>query len=144
MQTFKFRLEKVQEWYTHQFQTEERKLMVCLAALADAQKAIAALQAQRLAIEQEMVTREAIPAPEFVALGLYRLGAKKREADLIAARRQREAEAQAQRVRTQAAQRKVRLLEKLRQRRVAEHEYALTRELEELAADAFFAKWAAR
>jgi hypothetical protein len=38
----------------------------------------------------------------------------------------------------------VRSLEKLRERRVAEHVYAETRELEELASDAFFAKWAAR
>jgi hypothetical protein len=38
----------------------------------------------------------------------------------------------------------VRLLEKLRQRRVDEYTYAEARELEELASDAFFAKWAAR
>jgi hypothetical protein len=144
MQTFRFRLAKVLEWYTHQYEEEERRFTVCLAALADAQKAIATLQAQRLSIENEMVARKAIPAPDFVALGLYRIGSKKRELELNAVRAQREAEVQAQRVRMQAAQRKVRLLEKLRERRVAEHVYAETRELEELAADAFFAKWAAR
>jgi hypothetical protein len=51
---------------------------------------------------------------------------------------------QAQSVKLQAAERRVRLLEKLRERRVAEYTYAETRELEELASDAYFAKWAAR
>ena len=144
MQTFRFRLEKVLEWYTHQYEEEERRLTVCLAALADARQAIASLQAERLSIESDVISRPAIPARDFVALGLYRLGARKRELELNGVRDRCEAEAQAQRVKLQAAQRRVRLLEKLRERRVAEYAYAERRELEELAADAFFAKWAAR
>ena len=79
MQTFRFRLEKVREWYTRQYEEEERRLTVCLAALADARKAIASLQAERLSIERDVLSRPAIPARDFVALGLYRLGAKKRD-----------------------------------------------------------------
>jgi flagellar biosynthesis chaperone FliJ len=134
MQTFRFRLEKVREWYTRQYEEEERRLTVCLAALADARKAIASLQAERLSIERDVLSRPAIPARDFVALGLYRLGAKKRELGLNGVRDRCEGE----------VERRVRLLEKLRERRVAEHVYAETRELEELASDAFFAKWAAR
>jgi hypothetical protein len=119
-------------------------LTVCLAALADARKAIASLQAERLSIERDVLSRPAIPARDFVALGLYRLGAKKRELGLNGVRDRCEGEVAAQRVKLQAAERRVRLLEKLRERRVAEHVYAETRELEELASDAFFAKWAAR
>ena len=144
MQTFRFRLEKVLEWYNHQYELEERRFSACLAALAGAQKQIAALQAERLSIERDVVSRKSIAAAEFVALGLYRLGAKRRELELNAAREQCETAVREQRARLQAAQRRVRLLEKLRERRVAEHLYAETRELEELASDAFFAKWAAR
>jgi flagellar biosynthesis chaperone FliJ len=144
MQTFRFRLEKVREWYTRQYEEEERRLTVCLAALADARKAIASLQAERLSIERDVLSRPAIPARDFVALGLYRLGAKKRELGLNGVRDRCEGEVAAQRVKLQAAERRVLLLEKLRERRVAEHVYAETRELEELASDAFFAKWAAR
>jgi flagellar export protein FliJ len=144
MKTFRFRLEKVLEWYTRQYELEERRLTVLLAALADARQAIASLAAERLAIESDMVSRKAIPAREFVALGLYRLGARKREVELKAVRERCEADAAAQRLKLREAERRVRLLEKLRQRRVAEYAYAESRELEELASDAFFAKWATK
>jgi flagellar biosynthesis chaperone FliJ len=144
MQTFRFRLAKVLEWYTRQYEMEERRMAVCLAALADAKAAIAALLAERLSVERDMISRTSIPAREFVALGLYRLGAKKRELELNGVRERCEAEVEAQRLKLQAAERRVRLIEKLRERRVAEYAYAETRELEELASDAFFAKWASR
>jgi flagellar export protein FliJ len=144
VQTFHFRLEKVLEWYTRQYELEERRFTVCLAALVEAKAAIASLLAERLSIERDMLSRTAIAAQDFVALGLYRLGARKRELDLNAACDRCAAEVEAQRLKLQAADRRVRLLEKLRQRRVAEYTYAETRELEELASDAFFTKWAAR
>jgi hypothetical protein len=144
MQTFRFRLERVLEWYTRQYELEERRLTVCLAALADAKAAIASLLAERLAVECEIVARKSIPAPEFAALGLYRLGVRKRELELNAVKDRCDAEANAQRVKLRAAERRVRLIEKLRERRLAEYTYAETRELEELASDAFFSKWAAQ
>jgi flagellar biosynthesis chaperone FliJ len=142
MQAFRFRLEKVLDWYAHQCELEERRFALCLAALAAAQQAIAQLQAERLGIERDLVSRQTIPAREFVALGLYRLRAKQREVELNTARDQREAEVREQRLRVQAAQRRLRLLEKLRERRITEYDYAATRELENLAADAYFSKWA--
>jgi len=45
MKTFRFRLEKVLEWYTRQYELEERRLTILLAALADARTAIASLAA---------------------------------------------------------------------------------------------------
>jgi flagellar biosynthesis chaperone FliJ len=144
MPAFRFRLEKVLDWYQRQYELEERRLAVCLAALAGAQKAMAVLQAERLAVERDVVSRASIPSRDFVALGLYRLGAKKRELELDAELARCRSAAEEQRGRLRAADRRVRLLQKLRERRVAEHVYAETRELEELASDAFFAKWAAR
>lgn len=144
MQTFRFRLEKVLEWYTRQYEAEERRLTVCLAALAEAKMAIAALLAERQTIERDMLALALIPASDLAALSLYRLGAKQRELDLNVTRDRCEAEADAQRVRLRAVERKLRMLEKLRQRRVTEYTYAETRELEELASDAYFSKWAAR
>lgn len=144
MQSFRFRLEKVLEWYTRQYEKEEQRLAVCLAALAEAKMAIAALLAERLTIERDMLSMTTISARDLAALSLYRLGAKKREFELNATRDRCEAETEAQRVRLRAVERKVRMLEKLRERRVAEYTYAETRELDELASDAYFAKWAAR
>ena len=144
MQTFRFRLAKVLEWYTRQYEEEEVRFGACLAALSKAKEAIAALQAERLAIEQETVSLPCMAALDLVSLGLYRLGAKRHELELNELRERCEAAVREQREKLQAAQRKVRLLEKLRERRVAEHVYAETRELEELASDAFFAKWASQ
>ena len=144
MQSFRFRLAKVLEWYTRLYQEEEVRFGACLAALAESQKAIAALQAERLTIDHEMVTRKSIAASELMALELYHLGAKKRELDLNELRERCESAVREQRAKLQAAERRVRLLEKLRERRLAEHAYAETKELEELAADAFFAKWASQ
>jgi flagellar export protein FliJ len=144
MENFRFRLEKVLEWYTRQYEVEERRLTVCLAALAEAKAAIASLLAERLAIEREILARQAIPAQDLVTLSLYRLGVRKREMELIVVRDRCQADVDAQRHKLQAAERRVRLLEKLRERRVAEYTYAETRELEELASDAYFSKWAAR
>jgi flagellar export protein FliJ len=144
MQAFRFRLEKVLEWYTRQYEQEERRLTVCLAALAEAKVAIAALLAERVSIESDVLSRASIAAQELAALSLYRIGAKKRELELNAVRDRCAADVEAQRIKLQAAERRVRLLEKLRERRVAEYTYAETRELEELAQDAYFSKWAAR
>jgi flagellar biosynthesis chaperone FliJ len=144
MQTFRFRLDKVLEWYQHQYDEEERRLAICLAALADSQKAIVSLQAERLSIERDMVSSTSFQSREFVALGLYRLRARQREVELHAARERCQTAVADQQVKLRAAQRRVRLVEKLRERRVAEYQYAEARELEELASDAFFAKWAAR
>jgi flagellar biosynthesis chaperone FliJ len=144
MQTFRFRLDRVLEWYRYQYELEERRLTVCLAALADSQKAIALLQAERLSVERDVVSRTAIPSRDFVALGLYRLRAKQRELELNAARDRCQGAVDGQRAKLRAAQRRLRLLEKLRERRVAEYVYAEARELEELASDAFFCKWASR
>jgi flagellar biosynthesis chaperone FliJ len=144
MQTFRFRLERVLEWYTRQFELEEQRFNACMAALIGARDAIAALAAEQLAIENDLVSRRSIEAREFAALGLYRLGVKRREIELQAARARCETQLQMQRARLQVADRKVRLLEKLRARRMSEHVYAEARELEELAADAYFAKWASR
>jgi len=102
------------------------------------------LQAERLSVERDVVWRVSIPSRDFVALGLYRLGAKQRELELDAELERCQSAVEEQQSRLRAADRRVRLLEKLRERRVVEHVYAETRELEELASDAFFAKWAAR
>ncbi|HUI55135.1 MAG TPA: hypothetical protein VLY04_09195 [Bryobacteraceae bacterium] len=143
MQAFRFRLDKVRDWYQRQYELEERRLAECLAALAEALKSIARLQAERLAIERDVVLRTSIPAREFVALGLYRLRAKKQEIELNEDRERREGAVDEQRKILQAAQRRLRLVEKLKDRRFAEWTYAESRELEALAADAYFSKWSA-
>jgi hypothetical protein len=144
MQKFRFRLEKVHEWYKRLHEEEERRFMAFLANLAAARKAILDHQNERATVERDTISRDTIPARDMVALNLYRLGSRKREAELNIARDRCQAEVEAQRVKLRSAERRVRLLEKLRDRRLEEHTQAEAKELEELASDAYFAKWAAR
>src|ERR1035438_6745442 len=82
MQAFRFRLEKVLDWYGRQCQLEEGRFALCLAALAGAQKAIVRLEAERLGIERDLISRSSIPSRDFAALGLYRLRATQQAAEL--------------------------------------------------------------
>ncbi len=144
MAAFQFRLDKVLDWRRKQFEQEQGRLAECLASLERVRQAIRDLQSERLAVGREIVSRGTLAATDLVALERYRLRAKKEEFELNLDRERREAAARESRERLQAAQRRVRLLEKLRERRLEEHTYAAARELEDMAADAYLAKWCAR
>ena len=141
MQGFRFRMDHVLEWYRKQREIEEQKLAECIGALSKVEESIARFRAERLTVERDLVTRSELSACDLVSLGLYRMRARKQELELNLDRERKESGVRQQRAEWQAAQRRVRLLEKLRGRRLAEHEYLEQRELENLAADAYLAKW---
>jgi flagellar export protein FliJ len=143
MSTFQFRLDRVLEWYRTQLQLDENHLAACLAALNLVQERIARLSAERLAVESETVAGGSILARDLSSLGFYRIRVKKEEAALDEERARRERAAADQRARVQAAQRRVRLVEKLRARRLSEYDYAENRALECVAAEAYLSKWIA-
>jgi flagellar biosynthesis chaperone FliJ len=144
MAAFRFRLERVLDWYGKELRVEQGRLGLCLSALRTVQDSLLRLDAERTAVERELIAQLSIPGCEFAALGLYRLRVRKHELELVEDRGRREQAVREQTGKVQQAQRKVRLLEKLRERRVAEHLYAEDRELENLAADAYLARWATR
>jgi len=141
MQQFQFRLDRVLEWYNRKTQLEENRLATCLGLVHTVERNIARLRAERDAIEQEILQRSPIPAPDFHNLGRYRLGARKEELDLAEEYRQRLASAEEQRLRVQRARQRVKLLEKMKDRRLQEYTIAASRELEAVAAEAYLARW---
>ena len=141
MHRFRFRLDRVLDWRRKQCEVEENRLAACLAAVQETERKIEALRAERASIDRELLNRPAIPAADFLNLGRYRLRAGKEEADLGEERRQRMQAAADQRLRVQQAQQRVRLLEKMRDRRLAEYDIDVARELEEAAAEAYLARW---
>jgi hypothetical protein len=142
MQRFQFRLDRVLEWRRKQCQMEEKRLADCLVLAQAAKRKMAQLQAERASVERELLERSAIPAADFVNLGRYRLRADKEEIQAAEERRQRLLSAAEQRTRVQRARQRVRLLEKMRDRRLEEHTAAASRELENLAAEAYLSRWA--
>ena len=141
MRAFRFRLEKVLDWYGEKCRMEQNRLAACLSALSEVQAAMARLQAERLGIERDLVSRTSMSAGDLVAFGFYRLRVRKQESELQSERDRRDAAVREQRAKLLAARRRLKLLEKLRERRLAEYTYEADRELEALASDAYLAKW---
>ncbi len=137
MAPFRFRLAKVLEWYAQQCRVEEDRLHQRSAALRRSREEFAQAQQSRLTIERDLMEKTILPAAELLALSRYRHRAAQVERRLAEQVAQREREWQAQLLAVQEARRRVRLLEKIRERKVEEHSAASDRELEELAADAF-------
>lgn len=129
------------EWYRTQLQLEENRLSTCLAALHLAEERLAHLQAEHLSVEREMLSGVAIIARDLASLGLYRLRVKREAAAMEEERVHRGRALREQTAVVQEAQRRVRLVEKLRDRRLAEYSYAEDHALENLAAEAYLAKW---
>ncbi len=141
MRSFHFRLDRVLDWYRNQFEVEQARLGVTMAALDKARQNIARFQAECLTVERDIISRSEIDARDFPALGLFRLRARQTEIELNQQLLLAEKAVRDQLKVVQDAQRRLRLLEKLRDRRKAEHKYLEDKELEDLAAEAFLAKW---
>jgi len=83
-----------------------------------------------------------IQAFELAALGSFCRQAKKRETQLREHWQMKQKSLEDQRKVVLAAQRRLRLVEKLRDRRLEEHRYEEARELEELASESYLAGFA--
>lgn len=137
MPPFRFRLAKALEWYGEQCRFEEDRLREKIAALGQSQAELARASEARLTVESELLRTAVLPAAELLALSRYRRRPLQDERLLAAERIRCERERDAQLAVVQAARRRVRLIEKIRERKFTEYTVEADRELEELAADAF-------
>ena len=144
MRSFQFRLHRVLDWYRKKQQVEEARLAECRNALIAVEGKIARLMAERASIDRDLLSRAAVPAADFLNLGRYRLRAQRLETEYIQERQRAELACREQMERVQKAQRQVKLLEKLQERRLDEYTYSVNRELDNLAAEAFLATWPVR
>ena len=137
MPAFKFRLARVLGWYRKQGQLAEERLRAVVADLARADESITHLRQSREKVERGIVESESIEASDLAALHGYREGSKREELALEQTRAGIKKCIVERRARVTALRTRIRLLEKLCDRRLGEHIIAEERELEELAADAF-------
>jgi hypothetical protein len=141
MQPFRFRLDRVLAWYRDQARAEESRFAECLESVARAHDAIEQLRADRLAAERQVISTSTISAQDLKALEPYRLANIAQECDLTLNLRRHELALKDQRERVKAEQMRVRSLEKMRERRIKEHDYAMHREIEDLAAESYISQW---
>lgn len=139
MTQFHFRLARVLEWYRKQCQIEEERLRLCTERATQARTALERHQKSVLARQMEVLQSPQPQVRELAALVPFRNRAKQHEVQLRQKYQRCEQEADQQRAVALAAQRRLRLVEKLRDRRLSEHQYEADRELEELASEAHLA-----
>jgi hypothetical protein len=142
MGPFRFRLARVMDWYEKQSHLEAERLRMCGEQVVRLQGEIEQHKKDVLSHQMELLAKPNPEAHELAALGPFQRGARRQEHRLRLKLQQGEEATEKQREISQAAQRRLRLVEKLRERRLAEHEYLFDRELEEIASEAYLARYA--
>ena len=141
MKAFRFPLEKALDWRRVQLELEEARYKQQVASLAGLDRQRAEVEATGIRAEIQVREWNPIAAGELIALGNFRLYVKSQESQL--ARRRFDA---AQKLAEQQklmleARRRCRLLERLKERRLAEWTVQRDREVEEVAAESYLARW---
>ena len=135
MTTFHFRLQRVLEFRQTQFQLAESECQHAAARLRSVQAQQAALAARRWETRKAFANLPVVAGGDIAPLPIWYQWTVRAGDRLVAQERAASAELQKRRTALVEAQRRVRLLEKLRDTRLAEWQAAFDRELEELAAD---------
>ncbi len=144
MRRFEFRLQRVLQWQQKLCRIEEDQFRMRQSELAQTERKLAQLGAQCAAIEQEFSARPALAPGELSALAAFR---KRSVADariLEQERRNRLAALDAQREKLLSARRRLEVIEKLRERAVAEYTREADRELEALSHESYLSTWLSR
>jgi hypothetical protein len=142
MAPYQFRLARALDWYAKQCQVEEERLRLCAERAVRARAEIDDHQKSVLAQQMELIQTSRPETHELASLEPFRRGAKQQELRLRRNCIKYEQELDSQRGVAQAARRRVRLVENLRDRRLVEYRYEADRELEALAAETHLAGFA--
>jgi flagellar export protein FliJ len=144
MKSFHFRLQKVLEWRHTQLELEENNFRKQVAALAELDRQAAEIEAARQRSETIVRAWNPIAGSELQALDRFRQHVKARELEMEVPRQVARQRLAAQQEVMLEARRRLRLLEKLKARRLAEWQAQWNKELEEMASESFLARWAGR
>jgi hypothetical protein len=141
MKSFRFPLEKALELRRTQLDIEDARYKQQIAALAGLDRQRAEIEASGIRAEVEVREWNPIAAGDLAALGNFRLFVKARESDIARQRVEAtKAMAEQQKVMLEA-RRRYRLLEQLKERRLAEWTTERDHEIEEIAAESYLARW---
>jgi hypothetical protein len=141
MRSFRFSLEKILSWRRTELQSEEARLAALFAERTRLDAARTEIHAASERAGNRMLEAEAVDGIELESLDGYR---RRMDRELIALDRRRAQSGEeilGQRARVVEAHRRVRLLEKLKDRRLGEWRLAWQRETDSLASEAFLARW---
>jgi flagellar export protein FliJ len=141
MNAFRFPLQKVLEWRRMQLGLEEIQYRRQAALLADVDRQRAELDESGKTAERQVREWNPLAAGELEALGGFRLHVKRKQQEMVVSREECRKQLGRQQSVMLEARRRLRLLEKLKERRLAQWRAAENKELEELASESYLAKW---
>jgi hypothetical protein len=139
---FRFRLSRVLDWYERQYRMEAGRLRLCEERSVTAQAELSLHRQSRLAAENQLLRMGSFQADDLRARELHRKRSMLRESQLVGICQNADRDLEMQRSVTVAAQRRVRLVEKLRDRKRDEFDYHAAQDLEQAAADSWLAGYA--
>jgi flagellar export protein FliJ len=138
---FHFPLQRVLDWRRTQLEIEEAKFRQATATLAAVDHARAELEAGAVRTEFEVRRWDPVGGDDLAAFGAYRIRVRQEEVRLAAKRSECARAAAAQQAAILEARRRLKLLERLKERRLAEWTAASDREMEEIASESYLAQW---
>ncbi|MGC9969597.1 MAG: hypothetical protein ABSE56_03300 [Bryobacteraceae bacterium] len=141
MRRFKFRLETVLGWRRLHLELEETKLQRLFEELRQVDLAEDRLDAEKADADRAVLYSASVEAQDLAALDRHRLHVARVKERLRKERADCRRRITAQQRQVVEAERDVRLLEKLRERRLAEWQTAADHEQETLASELFLAGW---
>jgi hypothetical protein len=141
MKSFRFPLDKALDWRRTQLELEEAQYKRQLASLAVLDRQRAEVEASGIQAEIQVREWHPISAGDLTALGSYRLRVKAQESEIARRRYEAAQKLAEQQKRMLEARRRCRLLERLKERRLTEWTAERDRELEEIAAESYTARW---
>jgi hypothetical protein len=144
MKTFHFPLEKALDWRRTQLELEESRYKQQGAAVAELDRRRAEIEASGTGAEIQVRQWRPIAAGDLTALGNFRLRVKAQESEIEHQRVEAAQKVAEQQKVMLDARRRCRLLERLKERRLAEWTAERDHELEEIAAESYLARWSRR
>ncbi|MBZ5580140.1 MAG: hypothetical protein LAP40_26575 [Acidobacteriia bacterium] len=139
MTPFRFPLEKVLHWRRVQLELEENELQRQAAALAELDRQRAELEAAAIRTEVQVREWSPLAGGDLAALAGFRVHVQQEERKLGERRAERQKQLDGQQQKMLEARRRCRLLERLRERRLADWRMASDRELEQFAGECYLA-----
>ena len=141
MTAFQFRLQRVLEWRRTQLEIEKANYSRHLAILAGLDRQCVQLEADAGTAERRVREWNPVAGGELGALGSFRQYIRRRETEIAIPRTEARRRVAAQQAVMIEAQRRLRLLERLKERRLAEWVVARDKELEDAASDSYLVRW---
>src|SRR5579884_1420639 len=141
MKRFEFQLDSAMKWREMQLQHERERLIRAAAEQDRAERALQQFRRERESARQAIRHEGGIEGSELRALAGYLLGCEQRERKLMQDLAVKTRLAAAQRQNVIEAERRLRLLERLRERRLREWSVTTDRLMETGAQDTWTAVW---